>query len=143
MVYVSRREKFSSAHKLWNDQLSEEENDEIFDKCAYPNYHGHNYELIVTLKGKIGKKTGYVFDLKKLSQLLKELVIKKLDHRNLNLDVDFLKGKITTAENIVVGIWNEIEPSIIASGCRIHKIKLIETENNYVEYFGEENNALR
>lgn len=136
MVYVSRRERFSSAHKLWNDKLSDKENDEVFDKCAYPNYHGHNYELIVTVKGKINEKTGYVFDLKKLSRLLKEKVIYKLDHRNLNIDVDFLKGKITTAENISVAIWNEIAPFIKEEGCELHKIKVIETENNYVEYYG-------
>jgi 6-pyruvoyltetrahydropterin/6-carboxytetrahydropterin synthase len=137
MVYVSRRELFSSAHKLWNNQLSDEENHELFDKCAYPNYHGHNYELIVTLKGEINIKTGYVFDLKLLSKLIKELVINKLDHRNLNLDVDFLKNKISTAENIIVGIWNELYNPIKAAGCLLYKIKLIETENNYVEYYGE------
>ena len=137
MIHVSRRERFSSAHKLWNDQLSDKENDELFDKCAYPNYHGHNYELIVTVKGEIIEKTGYLFDLKKLSRILKESVIKKLDHRNLNVDVDFLEGKITTAENIAVAIWEEIAPIILAEGGKLHKIKLIETENNYVEYYGE------
>lgn len=138
MIYVSRRERFSSAHKLWNEQLSEKENDEVFDKCAYPNYHGHNYELIVTVKGKINEKTGYVFDLKKLSRLLKETVINKLDHRNLNMDVDFLAGKITSAENIAVSIWEEIEPLIRAEGSNLHRVKVVETENNYVEYYGEQ-----
>jgi 6-pyruvoyltetrahydropterin/6-carboxytetrahydropterin synthase len=138
MIYVSRRERFSAAHKLWNDGLSAKENDELFDKCAYPNYHGHNYELFVTVKGKINEKTGYVFDLKKLSRLLKEKIINKLDHRNLNIDVDFLTDKITTAENIAVSIWNEIAPIIKKEGAEVHKIKLIETENNYVEYYGEE-----
>lgn len=137
MVYVSRRERFSSAHKLWNDELSESENNSIYDKCAYPNYHGHNYELIVTVKGKIVGKTGYVIDLKILSRIMKELVINKMDHRNLNLDVDFLRNKVPTTENILVSVWNELEPAIIEQGCLLHKIKLVETENNYAEYYGE------
>jgi 6-pyruvoyltetrahydropterin/6-carboxytetrahydropterin synthase len=136
MVYVSRRERFSSAHKLCNTQLSDEENIELFDKCAYPNYHGHNYDLIVTVKGEINQKTGYVMDLKILSKLIKELIIEKLDHKNLNLDVDFLKDKITTTENILVSIWNELDAPIKATGCCLHKIKLVETENNYAEYDG-------
>jgi 6-pyruvoyltetrahydropterin/6-carboxytetrahydropterin synthase len=137
MVYVSRRERFSSAHKLWNTQLSDDENNEIFDRCAYPNYHGHNYELIVTVKGEINKKSGYVLDLKILSKLMKDLVVNKLDHRNLNMDVDFLKNVITSSENIIVSIWNQLAMPIKATGCSLHKIKLVETENNYVEYYGE------
>lgn len=137
MVYVSRREQFSSAHKLWNDELSEKENDAVYDKCAYPNYHGHNYELTVTVKGEISTRTGYVIDLKILKKIMKELVINKMDHRNLNLDVDFLKNKIPTTENILVSIWNELKQAIIKEGCQLHKIKLVETENNYAEYYGE------
>lgn len=136
MIYISRRERFSAAHKLWNPALSNESNLALYDKCANANFHGHNYELIVTVKGEIDEATGYVFDLKQLSNLLKDTIISKLDHKNLNLDVDFLKDIIPTAENIAVAIWNEIETSINSKGCQLHKIKLIETENNYVEYYG-------
>jgi 6-pyruvoyltetrahydropterin/6-carboxytetrahydropterin synthase len=122
---------------LCNTQLSEEENVALFDKCAYPNYHGHNYDLIVTVKGNINEKSGYVMDLKILSRIMKERVINKLDHRNLNLDVDFLKDKITTTENILLSIWQQLEEPIKRTGCQLHKIKLIETENNYAEYYGE------
>jgi len=136
IVYVSRRERFSSAHKLCNPTLTEEENNQIYDKCAYPNYHGHNYELFVTVKGEINPKTGYTMDMKILSKLMKERVVNKLDHKNLNLDVDFLKDKITTTENILVSIWNELDGPVQSLGCSLHKIKLVETENNYAEYYG-------
>ncbi len=135
-MYISRRERFSAAHKLWNPELSDERNVALYDKCANANFHGHNYELIVTVKGEIDKNTGCVFDLKQLSNLLKSTVISKLDHKNLNLDVDFLEDIIPTAENIAVAIWNEIEAKINSNRCQLHKIKLIETENNYVEYYG-------
>ncbi len=136
-MYISRRERFSAAHKLWNYEFSDEKNIEIYDKCANANFHGHNYELIVTLRGEIDKSTGYVFDLKKLSEILNQRVINKLDHKNLNLDVDFLKDLIPTAENIAFAIWNEIEAELKTANCQLHKIKLIETENNFVEYYGQ------
>ena len=106
MIYVTRREVFSASHRLFNGNLSEEENQKLFGKCNNPNGHGHNYVLEITVEGEIEPKTGYVIDLKLLKQIIKENVISKVDHKNLNLDVDFLKGKIPTVENIAVGIWD-------------------------------------
>jgi 6-pyruvoyltetrahydropterin/6-carboxytetrahydropterin synthase len=136
MIYVTRKERFNAAHKMWKDEWTVEKNQEIFGKCANINWHGHNYELFVTVKGEL-KETGYVVDLKLLSSLLKDEVIEKLDHKNLNLDVDFMKGKITSTENLTLSIWNIIEPKIKNElNCILHCVKLYETENNFVEYYG-------
>ena len=137
-VYVTRRERFNAAHKLWNDNWSEEKNFEMFGKCANPNWHGHNYELFVTVKGAPNPDTGYCIDLKVLSDILKEYVIEKLDHKNLNMDVDFMKNVRTSTENLIIAIWEEIEGPINATGCKLHGLKLYETENNMAEYFGGE-----
>ena len=137
-VYVTRRERFNAAHKLWNDNWSEEKNFEMFGKCANPNWHGHNYELFVTVKGAPNPDTGYCMDLKVLSDILKEYVIEKLDHKNLNMDVDFMKNVRTSTENLIIAIWEEIEGHINATGCKLHGLKLYETENNMAEYFGGE-----
>jgi len=137
-VYVTRRERFNAAHKLWNDNWSEEKNFEMFGKCANPNWHGHNYELFVTVKGAPNPDTGYCMDLKVLSDILKEYVIEKLDHKNLNMDVDFMKNVRTSTENLIIAIWEEIEEPINATGCKLHGLKLYETENNMAEYFGGE-----
>ncbi len=137
MIYVTRREVFSAAHRLYNPSLSEEENEKLFGKCGSPNWHGHNYTLDVIVKGDIDPLTGYVIDLKELKNILNENVIKKLDHKNLNVDVDFLKGKIPSGENLVVAIWNELVNKI--SKGKLYSVKLFETENNYFEYRGEEN----
>lgn len=138
IVYVTRRERFNAAHKLWNDNWSEEKNFEMFGKCANPNWHGHNYELFVTVKGAPNPDTGYCMDLKVLSDILKEYVIEKLDHKNLNMDVDFMKNVRTSTENLIIAIWEEIEEPINATGCKLHGLKLYETENNMAEYFGGE-----
>jgi 6-pyruvoyltetrahydropterin/6-carboxytetrahydropterin synthase len=135
-VYVTRRERFNAAHKLWNDEWSEEENLRVFGKCANPNWHGHNYDLHVTVKGVPAKDTGYCMDLKVLSQILKEKVIEPLDHKNLNLDVPFMKGKMASTEILIIAIWDQIKEAIDTTGCTLHGIKLYETENNYAEYFG-------
>lgn len=135
-VYVTRRERFNAAHKLWNDDWSKEKNFEVFGKCANPNWHGHNYELHVTVKGVPAEDTGYCMDLKVLSKILKEKVIEPLDHKNLNLDVPFMKGKMASTEILIIAIWDEIKEAIDATGCKLHGIKLYETENNYAEYFG-------
>ena len=135
MMYVTRREVFSSAHRLHNENLSEEENKQIFGKCNNPNGHGHNYVLEVVVGGDIDPKTGYVVDLKKLKEIIREHVIKKLDHKHLNFDVEFMKGINPTAENIAIAIWEQLEDKI-PSG-KLHSVKLYETENNYVEYKGE------
>ncbi len=135
MIYLTRKEHFNAAHKLFNPDWSQKKNEATFGKCANPNWHGHNYNLFVTLRGEINKETGYLYDAKKLSTLITEQVLDKVDHRNLNLDVDFMQGKICTTENLAIGIWNQIAPHI--EGAELHAIKLFETDNNFVEYFGD------
>lgn len=135
MVYVTRREVFSAAHRLFNPELSSEENDAIFDKCNNINGHGHNYILEVVVAGEINPKTGYVIDLKKLKKIIRENVLVKVDHKHLNFDTDFLKNVIPTAENIAVGIWNELKDKIDEG--KLFSVKVYETENNYAEYRGE------
>ena len=137
MVYLTRVERFNAAHKLWVKQWSEEENFAVFGKCANKNWHGHNYYLHVTVKGKPNPLTGFVMDAKKLSGLIREHITDKLDHSNLNLDVDFIPEHLqTTTENLVMLIWQQLTPHI-EEGVQLHKIKLIETETIYAEYYGE------
>ena len=136
MVHITRRERFNAAHKLWNDTWSAEKNHEIFGKCANENWHGHNYELFVTVKGERDADTGYVIDLKELSDAINLHVIDHLDHKNINLDVPFMKGKLASTENLIVGIWDVLLPVISELGATLHSLKLYETENNYAEYFG-------
>lgn len=135
MLYVTRREVFSSAHRLHNEELSDEENFDIFGKCNSVNGHGHNYVLEVVVAGKIDSKTGYVIDLKRLKNIIKDNIIKKVDHKNLNYDVDFLQGINPTTENVIVAFWKELENKI--PNGKLYSLKLYETENNYVEYKGE------
>lgn len=131
-VRVSRKEHFNAAHRLYNQAWTDEKNLEVFGKCSYPNYHGHNYEVIVTLTGEPDQSTGYVFDMKVLSDIIKDNVLKKFDHKNLNLDVPYFKDLNPTAENIVMVIWkilrDKIEPSLDLN------VTLYETERNFVEY---------
>lgn len=135
-VYLTRVERFNAAHKLWVNEWSEEKNFEMFGKCANKNWHGHNYRLEVTVKGIPDPITGFVIDVKKLGQIIREIVTDKLDHSNLNLDIDFIpKGLQATTENLAILIWQQLEPHL--SGCKLHKIKLVETENIYAEYYGE------
>ena len=131
-IKISRKEHFNAAHRLFNPDWSDEKNLEVFGKCSYPNYHGHNYEVIVTLTGEPDLKTGYVFDMKVLSDIIKENVLIKFDHKNLNLDTDYFKNLNPTAENIVVVIWNILREKIDRS--LDLKITLYETERNFVEY---------
>jgi 6-pyruvoyltetrahydropterin/6-carboxytetrahydropterin synthase len=135
IVYITRRERFNAAHKLYNKNWSEEENEAFFGKCSNKYYHGHNFELFVTIKGIANQETGMVMDLKKLKKIIKDSVTEKLDHKNLNEDVDFLQNMMPSIENIVVTIWDIIAPQI--ENGQLHSLKLIETENNFVEYFGE------
>jgi len=139
MIYVTRKEHFNAAHKVSNPAWSKEKNQEVFGPCANENWHGHNFELIVTIKGKPNPDTGFVFDLKKLSALIRSEVIEKLDHKNLNLDVDFMRDKMASTENLVVEIWKILAPRIAAAepGATLHSVRLFETINNSVEYFGE------
>jgi 6-pyruvoyltetrahydropterin/6-carboxytetrahydropterin synthase len=136
MVYLTRSEHFNAAHKLYNPNWTPEKNDEVFGKCANQNWHGHNYELLVTVKGKPDPGTGFVFDVKRLSIIIKEHIIEKLDHRNLNVDVDFMKGQLCSTENLAIAIWQQLRPHL-PSGVQLHAIKLYETPRIYVEYFGE------
>jgi len=139
MVYVSRKEHFNAAHKLSNPAWSKEKNQEVFGPCANENWHGHNFELIVTVAGDPDPDTGFVIDLKKLSTLIRADVIEKVDHKNLNLDVDFMHGKMASTENLAIEIWKILVPAIprIGSRARLHSVRLFETPRNYVEYFGE------
>jgi 6-pyruvoyltetrahydropterin/6-carboxytetrahydropterin synthase len=135
-VYITRRENFNAAHKLWQENWSEEKNIAVFGKCSNHNWHGHNFTIYVTVKGKPNPETGFVINLKDLSDIIKEEVIEPLDHKNLNLDVPFLEGILASTENVVIKIWERIEQPIIKAGGELAKIKLVETENNYVEYYG-------
>ena len=135
ICYITRTEHFNAAHRLFVESWTDERNLEVFGKCANKNGHGHNFTLFVTIKGAPDPETGFIIDLKVLSLLIKEKIIDKLDHNNLNLDVDFLKGIMPSIENLAMAIWQQLEPHI--TGCKLHCIKLIETENNFVEYFGE------
>ncbi len=135
MIYLTRRETFAAAHRLFIDGLSDEENFDIFGKCSNPNWHGHNYTLEVVVAGEVNPKTGFVLDLKELKVIIHKYVISKVDHKNLNIDTDFMKGLIPTSENIVMAIWNQLVDKI-PSG-RLYSVKLYETENNYFEYRGE------
>ena len=135
-VYITRRENFNAAHKLWQENWSAEKNLEVFGKCSNKNWHGHNFTLYVTVKGVPNPDTGFVINLKDLSEIIKRDVIEQLDHKNLNLDVPFLQGLLASTENVVIKIWERIELPITEFGGELVKIKLVETENNYVEYFG-------
>jgi 6-pyruvoyltetrahydropterin/6-carboxytetrahydropterin synthase len=136
MIYITRRERFNAAHRLFKPEYSDEQNLDIFGKCSNPNWHGHNYTLFVTVKGDVNPDTGFLVNLKDLSAIIDQLVIEKLDHRNINLEVDFMTGKLASTENLAIGIWNELSESISEMGAVLHSIKLYETENNFVEYLG-------
>jgi len=137
MIYVTRRERFNAAHRLYRDEWSKEKNFEVFGKCANPNWHGHNFDLYVTVKGKPKSDTGFVIDLKVLSKIIKEQIIEELDHKNINLDVPWLAGKMASTEIMAMEIWKRLSPFLIEAGCQLHSIKLYETENNFVEFLGE------
>lgn len=136
MVFITRKEHFNAAHKLHRDDWSAEKNAEVFGKCANPNWHGHNYTLYVTVKGTVDADTGFLVNLKDLSSLIRVEICDKLDHKNINLDVDFMKGIMASTENLAIAIFNILQPKIKPLGGELHCIKLYETENNYVEYFG-------
>lgn len=135
MVYLTRVEHFNAAHKLFNPTWSSEKNDEVFGKCANENWHGHNYEIHVTVKGEPDPFTGFIVDVKQLGMLVKEHVLDKVDHKNLNMDVDFMAGKMCSTEVFVIEIWKQLAPYII--GGKLYQIRLYETDRIYVDYFGE------
>jgi len=136
MVYLTRIEHFNAAHKLYNPRWSKEKNEELFGVCANENWHGHNFDLHVTIKGTPNPDTGFLMDAKKLSKLINEKILEQLDHKNLNLDVPFLKDIMCTTENLATAIWQQLAPHL-PGNVQLHAIKLYETPRIYVEYFGE------
>ncbi len=136
MIYVTRRERFSAAHRMFRKEWSDEENFKVFGKCSNPNWHGHNYVLYVTVKGIPTAEHGFFININILKEIIKEKIIDKIDHKNLNLEVDFMFGEIATTENLAVAIWNELKPEIEKVGAFLHCIKISETENNFIEYYG-------
>lgn len=134
MVYLTRKEHFCASHRLFNPKFSEQENLNIYGKCAYPNGHGHNYEIEVTVSGNPDPDTGMILDLKNLSDIIEEEILAKVDHKHLNLDVDFLKNVIPTAENLAMVFWKILMPKITSG--TLHSIKIYETANNFAEYRG-------
>ncbi len=138
MVYITRKEHFNAAHRLFREDWTDVKNEEIFGKCANKNWHGHNFDIFVTVKGNPDPETGFVVDFKKLGKILKTEIVDKVDHKNLNLDVDFLSGIMPTCENVVIEFWKilEREISTLNPQAQLHCIKLIETPGNYVEYYG-------
>ena len=133
-VTVTRRLHFSAAHRVHNPAMSDEENRRTFGKCNNPNWHGHNYILDVSVRGSVDERTGYVIDLSMIKRVVEEQVIAKVDHRNLNLEVDFLQNVIPTTENVVVAFWRTLEPALRPA--KLTRLVLWETVNNYVEYDG-------
>ncbi|MCB0397681.1 MAG: 6-carboxytetrahydropterin synthase [Flavobacteriales bacterium] len=136
MVHVTRRERFNAAHRLFRPELSDQENMDIFGKCSNPNWHGHNYTLYVTVRGEVDPATGFVVNLKKLSTLIREKVITKIDHKNLNLDVDFTRHLIPSTENLALAIWEQLYDGVREMGAELHCVRIDETENNSASYFG-------
>jgi 6-pyruvoyltetrahydropterin/6-carboxytetrahydropterin synthase len=138
MIYVSRKEHFNAAHKLYNPAWTKQKNEEVFGPCANEYFHGHNFEITVTVKGQPDPDTGFVIDMKKLGQLIRTEVVDKLDHKNINMEVSFMQGKLASCEVLVTEIWKILAPAISAiSNGKLHCIKLIETPKNFVEYYGE------
>jgi len=135
MVYLTRKEHFNAAHLMYVTGWSEEKNFEYFGKCANKNYHGHNYNVYITVKGKPDEETGFIMNVKELSKIIKKEVSERLDHRNLNEDVPEFKHLLPSTENVCIQIWKWLEPHI--TGCQLHCIRLYETENIYTEYYGE------
>jgi 6-pyruvoyltetrahydropterin/6-carboxytetrahydropterin synthase len=140
MIYLSRDAHFCAAHKLYNEKWSKEKNEEIFGACANENWHGHNFDMTVTVKGPIDADTGFVMNFKELNKIIKTEILEKVDHKNLNLDVDFMQDKLPSCENLIIEFWKILAPKIYAvtnHRTKLHCIKLKETNKNYAEYFGE------
>lgn len=135
-MLITRRERFNAAHRLFRSDFSDERNLEVFGKCSNPNWHGHNYELFVTVEGEINPETGFVVNLKTLSELVNKLIIEKLDHKNINLEVDFMSGKLASTENLAKAIFEQLDAPIQKLGVNLHSIRINETENNSAEYKG-------
>ena len=137
MVYIQRRETFSASHRLYNAAWSDDQNEAVFGKCSNRFGHGHNFQLIVTVKGEVNPDTGFVMNLVDLKTIMMHEIIDHVDHRNLNEDVPFLQGVLPSTENLAIAFWARLAPSIAAKGAQLHGIRIVETENNFVEYYGE------
>ena len=137
MVYIQRRETFSASHRLYNPSWTEERNFEIFGKCSNKGGHGHNFQLIVVVKGEVNPETGFVMNLADLKNLIRSNIIESVDHTSLNEDIDFLDGIIPSTENLAIAFWKILSPIIVDHGAELHCVRIIETENNSVEYFGK------
>ncbi len=136
MIYITRRERFSAAHRMYRKEWTDEKNLKIFGKCSNPNWHGHNYVLYVTVKGEPADDLGFFININSLKQIIKEKIIDKIDHKNLNVEVGFMQGRIATTENLAIAIWDELKPAVEKEGATLHCIKVEETENNSIEYYG-------
>jgi len=136
MIYLTRRERFSAAHRMFRQDWTDEKNMEVFGKCSNPRWHGHNYELSVTVKGEISEETGFIMNVGRLKEIIRARIIDRIDHRNINLEVDFMKGKTATTENLAISIWDELRPFIEQEGAKLHCVRICETENNSIEYYG-------
>jgi 6-pyruvoyltetrahydropterin/6-carboxytetrahydropterin synthase len=136
MVYLTRREHFNAAHRLFRPDYSDEKNLEVFGKCSNPNWHGHNYTLFVTVKGPVNPDTGFVINLHRLSEIIQDRVLQQMDHKNINIEVPFMNGRLASAENIAIAIWEQLEADVKNENALLHCVKLEETENNSVEYYG-------
>jgi 6-pyruvoyltetrahydropterin/6-carboxytetrahydropterin synthase len=136
MIYLTRRERFSAAHRMYRSDWNDEENFAVFGKCSNPNWHGHNYTMWVTVKGEPDREKGFVMNLTQLKQIINEAVISKIDHKNINLEVGFMEGRIATTENLALAIWEILNPLVTEHGAELHCVKIQETENNTVEYYG-------
>ena len=136
MIYLTRRERFCAAHRMFRQEWSDEVNQQVFGKCSNPNWHGHNYTLWVTIKGELSEEYGFIMNINVLKQIILDNIINRIDHKNINLEVDFMKGKIATTESLAVAIWNELLPFIERTGAQLHCVKIEETENNSIEYYG-------
>jgi 6-pyruvoyltetrahydropterin/6-carboxytetrahydropterin synthase len=137
MIYLTRRERFCAAHRMFRKEWSDEDNLRVFGKCSNPNWHGHNYILWVTIKGEPSEEHGFIMNINILKQIILDSVINKIDHKNINLEVDFMKEKIATTENLAIAIWDELNPIIEKQGASLYCVKIEETENNSIEYYGE------
>jgi 6-pyruvoyltetrahydropterin/6-carboxytetrahydropterin synthase len=136
MIYLTRRETFSAAHRMFKPEWTDDENQKVFGKCSNLNWHGHNYVLYVTVKGDQATNNGFVINMNILKKIIKDLIIEKIDHKNLNLDVPFMVGLVTTTENLAIAVWNELKDPINNEGAILHCVKIEETENNTIEYYG-------
>jgi len=137
MIYITRRERFSAAHRMYREEWSDEENQKVYGKCSNPNWHGHDYVLYVTVKGEISGESGFFMNINRLKLIIADKITDKVDHKNLNLEVSFFSGKIATTENLAIAIWDELKPAVEEEGALLHCVKICETENNTVEYYGE------